>query len=57
MAIQDDSIDLLTLSCSYVVDWKECPIMKGLRLEDITPEIEDIAYKEMQNGNGQVKEE
>lgn len=57
MAIQDDSIDLLTLSCSYVVDWKECPIMKGLRLEDITPEIEDIAYKEMQNGNGQAKEE
>ena len=51
MAVKIDSIDLLTLSCSYIIDWKECPIMKGLRLEDITPEIEDIAYKEMQNGN------
>lgn len=57
MAINEDSIDLLTLSCSYIIDWKECPIMKGLRLEDITPEIEAFAYREIKNNNGQTKEE
>lgn len=57
MAIQDDSIDLLSLSCDYIINWKECPIMKGIRLEDITPAMEKLAYKEMQNSNGQAKEE
>ena len=57
MAVQDGSIDLITLSCSYAIDWKECPCMKGIRLEDVTPALEEKAFKEMQNGNGQVKEE
>lgn len=57
MAVQDDSIDLITLGCYYVIDWKECPIMKGMRLEDVTPAMEEFAYKEMQNGNGQAKKE
>lgn len=57
MAIQDDSIDLFSLSCDYIIDWKECPIMKGVRLEDVTLAMEELAYKEMQNGNGQAKEE
>lgn len=57
MTVQYDSIDLLSLSCDYIIDWKECPIMKGMRLEDVTPAMEEVAYKEMQNGNGQVKEE
>lgn len=35
----------------------QCPIMKGLRLEDITPEIEAFAYREIKNNNGQTKEE
>lgn len=30
---------------------------KGLRLEDVTPDIKNIAYKEMRNSNGQAKEE
>lgn len=47
MAVQDDSIELLSLSCNYVIDWKECPIMKGIRLEDVTPAIEETAYTEM----------
>lgn len=47
MAIQDDNIDLLTLGCRYDIQWKEYPIMKGLRLEDVTPAIEELAYKEM----------
>jgi len=47
MAVQDDSIELLSLSCDYVIDWKECPIMKGIRLEDVTPSMEETAYAEM----------
>ena len=47
MAIQDDSIDLLTLSCNYVIDWKECPCMKGIRLENVTPALEELAYKQI----------
>ena len=47
MAVQDDSIDLITLGCNYVIDWKECSIMKGMRLEDVTPAMEEFAYKEM----------
>lgn len=49
MAIQDDSIDLLTLSCSYVIDWKECPCMKDIRLEDVTPFLKELAYEQINN--------
>lgn len=49
MAIQDDSIDLLTLSCSYVIDWKECPCMKDIRLEDVTPFLKELAYEQIKN--------
>lgn len=49
MAVQDDSIDLLSLSCSYVIDWKKCPCLKGIRLEDVTPELESKAYAELKN--------
>lgn len=55
MAVQEDYLNLLTLTASYKIEWKECPIMKGVRLEDVTSELEDTAYKEMQNGNGQDK--
>ena len=47
MAVQDNSIELTSLACYYVIDWKECPIMKGIRLEDVTPAMEEIAYAEM----------
>lgn len=49
MAIQKDSIDLLTFSCNYVIDWKECPCLKGIRLEDVTPELEKQAFEEIKN--------
>lgn len=49
MAIQDDSIDLLTLSCSYIIDWKECPCMKDIRLEDVTPFLKELAYEQIKN--------
>lgn len=52
MAVQDNSIDLLTLSCDYKIDWKECPCLKGIRLEDVTPELEEQAFSEMQKGYG-----
>lgn len=52
MAVQDDSIDLLILSCNYRIDWKECPCLKGIRLEDVTPELEQQAYCEMKKGYG-----
>lgn len=57
MAVQDDSIEVLYLSCDYVIDWKECPIMKGIRLEDVTPAMEEFAYKEMSNSNHVVNHE
>ena len=49
MAIQDGSIDLIILSCSYVIDWKECPCLKGVRLEDVTLALEEKAFKEIRN--------
>lgn len=49
MAINEDSIDLLTLSCNYIIDWKECPIMKGIRLEDVTLALEELAYEQIKN--------
>ena len=57
MAVQNDSIDLISLSCNYVIDWKECPIMKDIRLEDVTPDMEELAYKEMSNPNHAVNYE
>lgn len=50
MAVKADDIDLITLSCYYNIQWKECPCMKGIRLEDVTPELEEKAYNEMQKG-------
>lgn len=29
--------------------WKECSCLKGIRLEDVTVELEEEAYKEMRN--------
>ncbi len=48
MAVKTDDIDLMTLGCYYNIQWKGCPCMKGIRLEDVTPELEEKAYNEMQ---------
>ena len=56
MAVQDNSIELLTLSCYYRIDWKECPCLKGVKLEEVTPELEEQAYKEIKGVNNQNKE-
>lgn len=41
--------DLLILSCNYSIQWKECSCLKGIRLEDVTAELEEEAYEEMKN--------
>lgn len=49
MAVNTNSTDLLILSCNYTIVWKECPCMKGVRLENVTPELEKQAYEEIKN--------
>lgn len=48
----------VTLLCKYVknkhnayynIQWEECPCLKGIRLEDVTAELEEEAYEEMRN--------
>lgn len=47
-SVQEDSIDLITLDCNYVIQWKDCPCLKGIRFEDVTPALIGKAYNEMQ---------
>lgn len=49
MAVDKDNTDLLLLSVKYNIKWKECPCLKGIRLEDVTAELEEEAYEEMRN--------
>ncbi|UWG73938.1 MAG: hypothetical protein [Bacteriophage sp.] len=49
MAVDKDNTDLLLLSVKYNIKWKECPCLKGIRLEDVTVELEEEAYEEMRN--------
>lgn len=49
MAVNKDNTDLLILSCNYSIQWKECSCLKGIRLEDVTVELEEEAYEEMRN--------
>lgn len=47
MAVDADSYQLGLLSCCYYIQWKKCPCMKGIRLEDVTPELEELAFKQI----------
>lgn len=49
MAVDKDNTNLLLLSIKYNIKWKECSCLKGIRLEDVTVELEEEAYKEMRN--------
>lgn len=49
MAVSADSTDLLLLGCDYAIKWEECPCLKDIRLEDVTPELEEKAYEELKN--------
>lgn len=33
----------------YNIQWKECSCLKGIRLEDVTVELEKEAYDEMRH--------
>lgn len=46
---KDDKEVTLFLSCNYSIQWKECSCLKGIRLEDVTVELEEEAYEEMRN--------
>lgn len=49
MSVDADNTDLLILSCDYIIQWKECPCMKGVHLEYVTPELEEKAFEEIRN--------
>lgn len=49
MAVDSTNTDLQMLDCNYDIDWKKCPCLEGIRLEDVTPELEKQAYIEMGN--------
>lgn len=46
----DKEVTLLCkLDINYNIQWEECSCLKGIRLEDVTEELEDKAYEEMRN--------
>lgn len=49
MAVDINNIDLIKLDINYNIQWKECSCLKGIRLEDVTVELEDKAYEEMRH--------
>lgn len=49
MAVETNKTELLILSCDYSIDWKDCPCLKGVPLEDVTPELESLAYEQIRN--------
>ena len=49
MAVDINNIDLIKLDIIYNIQWKECSCLKGIRLEDVTVELEEEAYEEMRN--------
>lgn len=54
IGIKDDkvdinNIDLIKLDINYNIQWKECSCLKGIRLEDVTVELEEESYEEMRN--------
>jgi hypothetical protein len=49
MSVDADNTDLLILSCNYSIQWEECSCLRGIRLEDVTEELEEEAYEEMRN--------
>ena len=46
-ATDSDNINLLLLSCDYNIQWKNCPCLKGVKIEDVTPELIEKAFEEI----------
>lgn len=49
MAVSADSTELLLLDIDYNIKWEQVSCLKGIRLEDFTPELESKAYEELKN--------
>lgn len=49
MAVSADSTELLLLSCDYNIKWEQVSCLKGIHLEDVTPELDSKAYAELKN--------
>lgn len=49
MAVSADSTELSLLSCDYNIKWEQVSCLKGIRLEDVTPELDSKAYAELKN--------
>lgn len=49
MAVDANNTNLLLLNAYYNIQWKECSCLKGIRLEDVTVELEEEAYEEMRH--------
>ena len=47
--LKANNTDLAILSAYYHIDWKECRCLKGVKLEDVTPELDSKAYAELKN--------
>lgn len=45
----ENNTNLLLLNAYYNIQWKKCSCLKGIRLEDVTVELEEEAYEEMRN--------
>lgn len=49
MAVDANNTNLLLLNAYYNIQWEECSCLRGIRLEDVTVELEKEAYEEMRN--------
>lgn len=49
MAVDANNTNLLLLNAYYNIQWEECSCLRGIRLEDVTVELEEEAYEEMRN--------
>lgn len=49
MAVDANNTNLLLLNAYYNIQWKECSCLRGIRLEDVTVELEKEAYEEMRH--------
>lgn len=49
MAVDANNTNLLLLNVYYNIQWEECSCLRGIRLEDVTVELEKEAYEEMRH--------
>lgn len=49
MAVDANNTNLLLLNAYYNIQWEECSCLRGIRLEDVTVELEKEAYEEMRH--------